>query len=142
MFPTEVKRRVNPMDATTRGAALEWGHTGDSSRKRFLGPLKIGPFLLGGIEPIYELPLIDVNRQGVYLTFPEGAALAENQIFRIVRPLRRREDPVFASGHPRRVVAKVKIVRVIEKSRVLVRVLKGSIIKGTGAEKIEGGSPR
>jgi hypothetical protein len=124
------------MDAMTRGSALEWGHTAKSSGRRFFGPLKIGPFLLGGGGPIYDLPLIDVNRHGVYLTFPEGTMPAENEVFSVVRPLGRREDPVLASGQPRRVVAEVRVVRVVGTSRALVHVLRGSVIKGTGAERI------
>jgi hypothetical protein len=125
------------MDVMTYGSALEWGHTTKFSVRRFLGPLKIGPFLLGGGEPIYDLPLIDVNREGVYLTFPEGTAPAENEVFSVVRPLGRREDPVLASGQPRRVVAEVRIASVVRTTRALVHVLRGSVIKGIGAERIQ-----
>ena len=123
------------MDAMTRGFAVEWGHTAKFSRRRFFGPLKIGPFLLGGRRPIHDLRLTDVSREGVYLTFPEGTALAENEVYRIVRPIGRREDPVLVSGQPRRVVAEVRVVRVVGTTRALVQVLRGSVIKGTGAER-------
>lgn len=135
----EFIRKVDPMEAMARGDALEWGHTLDSSRKRFLGPLKIGAFLLGGIDPIHSLPLIDVGRQGVYLTFPEGTALVENDVFRVVRPLMRSDASILASGNPRVIVAEVKVLRVTENTRALVQVLTGSVIKGTGAEKLRGG---
>jgi hypothetical protein len=123
------------MDAMTHGSAPEWGHAAKSSGRRFFGPLKIGPFLLGGRRPIHDLRLTDVSRERVYLTFPEGTALAENEVYRIVRPIGRREDPVLVSGQPRRVVAEVRVVRVVGTTRALVQVLRGSVIKGTGAER-------
>lgn len=124
------------MDAMTRGDALEWGHTANSSGKNFLGPLKIGSFLLGGRRPIHDLRLIDLTRDGVYLTFPEGTALAENEVYRIVRLIGRREDPVLVSGQPRRVVAEVRVVKAVGATRTLVQVLWGSVIKGLGAERV------
>jgi len=123
------------MGAMTRGAALEWGEKANSPGKNFFGPLKIGSFLLGGGGPILDLRLIAVNRGGVYLTFPEGAAPAENEVFNIVRPIGRREDPVLAPGEPRKVVAEVRILRVVGTDRALVHVLRGSVIKGIGAER-------
>ena len=123
------------MEAVSRGVAREWGHAVDSSQKRFFGPLKIGPFLLGGSRPIHNLSLIDVNQRGVYLTFSEGTLLAEREVFRVVRPLTRRTDPTLASGQPRRIVAEVKVVKVTGRTSVLVQVLRGSVIKGLGAER-------
>jgi hypothetical protein len=104
--------------------------------------MKFGPFLVGGKEPIYELTLIDVSRAGVYLTFPQGATPAKDDVFRVVRPLKRRDDDKLAAGMPRKIVAEVKITRVMESTRVLVRVLRGSVISGTGAERIQGGPVR
>jgi hypothetical protein len=124
------------MDAMTHGSAPEWGHAAKSSGRRFFGPLKIGPFLLGGRRPIHDLRLTDVSRERVYLTFPEGTALAENEVYRIVRPIGRREDPVLVSGQPRKIVAEVQIMKVEESTRALVKVLSGSVIKGTAAERI------
>jgi hypothetical protein len=123
------------MEAVTRGVAREWRDTVESSQKRFFGPLKIGPFLLGGSGPIHNLSLIDVNQRGVYLTFSERTLLAENDVFRVVRPLTRRTDPTLASGQPRRIVAEVKVVKVTGRTSVLVQVLRGSVIKGLGAER-------
>jgi hypothetical protein len=128
---------VDHMDAMTRGDALEWGHMANPSVKSSFGPLKIGPFLLGGRRPIHDLRLIDVTRDGVYLTFPEGTALAENEVYRIVRPIGRREDPVLVSGQPRRVVAEVRVVKAVGATRTLVQVLWGSVIKGVGAERVQ-----
>jgi hypothetical protein len=128
------------METMTHGGGLEWGLPANSSREMSFGPLKIGPFLVGGREPIHDLPLIEVNRREVYLTFPEGVALAENEVFRVVRPLRRRDDPILASGQPRRIVADVKIVRVMGTTRALVWVLRGSATKGIGAERVRGES--
>jgi hypothetical protein len=124
------------MDAMTRSDAVEWEDTEESSGMGSWGPLKIGPFLLLGAGPILDLHLIEVNRNGVYLTFPEGTAPAENEVFIVVRPLRRREDPVLVSGQPRRIVAEVKVLKVEESNRALVKVLRGSVIKGTAAERI------
>jgi len=125
------------MDAMTRGSALEWGHMANPSVKRSFGPLKIGRFLLGGRLPILDLRLIEVYRDGVFLTFPEGTTPAENEVFNVVRPVGRREDPVLASGCPRRVVAEVKIVKAVGATRTLVQVLWGSVIKGVGAERVQ-----
>ena len=130
------------MDAMTRADAVEWEDKEKSSGMGFWGPLKIGPFLLGGAGPILDLHLIEVNRNGVYLTFPEGTAPAENEVFGVVRPLGRREDPALVSGQPRKIVAEVKIMKVGELNRALVKVLSGSVIKGTAAERIRGGSAR
>ena len=124
------------MDALTRADAAGWEDTEESSGMGSWGPLKIGPFLLGGTGPILDLHLIEVNRNGVYLTFPEGTATAENEIFNVVRPLGRCEDPVVVSGQPRKIVAEVKIMNVEGSNRALVKVLRGSVIKGTAAERI------
>jgi len=124
------------MDATIRRAGIEWQNPLPVSRAGFTGPVKIGPFLVGGSGPIHNLPLIDVTRKGLYLTFPEEARPAENEVFRVVRPLGRRADAVLASGRPRKIVAAVKILRVEETTRALVKVLWGSVIKGMGAERI------
>jgi hypothetical protein len=124
------------MDAMTRWSALEWGHMSNPSVRRSFGPLKIGRFLFGGRLPILDLRLIEVNRDGVYLTFPEGATPAENEVFNVVRPVGRCEDPVLASGRPRRVVAEVKVVKAVGATRTLVQVLWGSVIKGIGAERV------
>lgn len=126
------------MDTMTRGDALQWGHPATSARMKFVTALNIGPFLLGGSGPVHDLPLIEVTRLGVYITFPTGVRPAENDVFRIVRPLWRREDPVLTSGQPRKVVAEVQIVSVRECPRVLVRVLKGSVISGISAERKSG----
>ena len=123
------------METMTCGEALEWGHTSESAMKKFFGALKIVPILLGGRAPIHDLSLIDVSRRGVYLTFRQGTAFADNEVFRVVRPFLRREDPVLVTGQPRLIVAEVKFVRAIEKTRDLVHVVRGSVIKGTGAEK-------
>jgi hypothetical protein len=123
------------MDALTRGSAFEWGHMANPSAKRSFGPLKIGRLLLGGGLPILDLRLIEINRDGVFLTFPEGATPAENAVFNVVRPLGRREDPVLASGQPRRIVAEVRVVKAVKGTRTLVQVLWGSVIGGVGAER-------
>jgi hypothetical protein len=128
------------MEAMTRGSALEWGDTLDSARRKSPGAMKIGPFLLGGKEPIYDLSLIDVSRTGVYLTFPEGAAPARDEVYRVVRPIKRHVDDKLAAGMPRLIVAEVMVTRLMENTRVLVRVLRGSVIKGTGVERIQGGA--
>ena len=124
------------MEAVSRGVAREWGHAVDSSQKRFFGPLKIGPFLLGGSGPIHNLSLIDVNRRGVYLTFSERTLLAENEVYRVVRPLTRRTDSTLASGQPRRIVAEVQVVKVVGRTSVQVQVLRGSVTSGMGAERV------
>ena len=126
------------MEAVTRGVAREWAHASDSSHKRFFGPLKIGPFLLGGNGPIHNLSLIDVNQRGVSLTFSERTLLAENDVFRVVRPLTRRTDPTLASGQPRRIVAEVKVVKVTGRTSVQVKILRGSVTSGMGAERMRG----
>jgi len=124
------------MGAMTRVAEWEWEDSLSSPNERSRSPLKIGPFLVGGREPVWELPLIDLNRRGVYITFPEDATPAENDFFRIVRPLRRREDTPHLPGQARRIVAEVKIMSVDGSHRARVQVLRGSIIKGTAAERI------
>jgi len=96
--------------------------------------LSIGSFLYGGTRPIYDLRLIDVSRHGVYLSFESGATISEGEVFRIVRPLRRRTDAVLRRGEARKVVARVKVLRVEDPSRALVQVLQGSVIRGIGAE--------
>jgi hypothetical protein len=126
------------MEAVTRSIEREWGHAVDSSQKRFFGPLKIGPFLLGGNGPIHNLSLIDVNQRGVYLTFSERTLLAENDVFRVVRPLTRSTDPTLTSGQPRRIVAEVQVVKVTGRTSVEVKVLRGSVTSGMGAERVRG----
>jgi hypothetical protein len=100
--------------------------------------LKIGRYLLGGRSLIHDLRLIDVNRRGVFLTFPEGAGLTEDEIFFIVRPLTRQRDAVLNPGQPRKIVAEVEVLQVLDRTRARVRVLRGSVIKGIGAERASG----
>jgi hypothetical protein len=128
------------MEAVTHGGPYEWGRAAGRWHMRIPVPLKLGPFLAGGNGPIYDLLLIDVTRRGVFITFGREAELAVGSIFCVVRPLGKHDDPVLLPGQLRKIVAEVQIVEVKEGGRALVRVLKGSVIRGTGAERVQGGS--
>ncbi len=123
------------MDVMTHEGSYRWGRDSVPSRTRSSVSLRLGPFILGGYKPVYDLLLIDVTLRGVYVTFAAGTPLLPGARFNIVRPLVRRDDPVLESGQPRRIVAEVEIVVVGEAGRTLVRVLRGSVIGGTGAEQ-------
>ncbi len=98
--------------------------------------LRIGPYILRGGGPVYELPLIDLSRRRSYLMFPRGTPLVPGDIFEIVRPLRARDGCTPGPGKVRKAVARVVVLGVDEKSRARVRVLSGSIRKGFWAERV------
>jgi len=123
------------MEAVTREGSYRWEDDSLHWKLRIPGPLRFGPFILGGDEPVYNLLLIDVTRHGVYLTFEEGTSLTKGAVFRVVRPLGKHDDPLLSPGQFRKVVALVEIVDISEPGRALVRVLSGSVLSGTGAEK-------
>jgi len=126
------------MEAIAREGSYGWEDVSLPSKMRIPGPLKFGPFILGGNDPIYNLLLIDVRRRGVYLTFEEGASLTRGAKLRVVRPMGKQDDPLLSPGQLRRVIALVEIVEVGEAGRALVSVLSGSVLTGTGAEKTGG----
>ena len=96
----------------------------------------IGPFMIGGNGPIYDLPLIELKRDGrVYLTFPEGTRPNVGDVYRIVRPVGFYGDDYSSFGRPRKTAAKVKILGASGGTRAEVQILKGSIIRGMSAEK-------
>jgi len=106
----------------------------ESGRSR---ALRIGRFILRGGGPLHELPLIDVSLKRTCLMFPPGTHLAAGEIFEIVRPIRILGDLTRRLQSPRKVVALVKVIGIEGETRALVRVLKGSVIKGYWAERIE-----
>jgi hypothetical protein len=96
----------------------------------------IGPLAIGGNDPIYDLPLIELKRDGeVYITFPENVTLTVGEVFRIVRPFGNLEERYLSLGRPRITVAKVKILKVHRGRRAEIKVLRGSIIGGVSAER-------
>ena len=96
----------------------------------------IGLFTIGGNGPIYDLPLIELKRDGgVYLTFPEGTTPNVGDVYRIVRPVGFYGDDYFSLGGPRKTVAKVKILGATSGTRAEVQILRGSVIGGMSAEK-------
>ncbi len=99
--------------------------------------MRIGRFILRGGGPLYEIPLIDVSKNGTYLMFPRGLRLVVGEIFEIVRPIRISGDFLRKPERLRRVVARVKVVSVEAESRARVHVLSGSVIKGSWAERPE-----
>jgi hypothetical protein len=104
---------------------------------RRIRTLRIGRFILHGGGPLHELPLIDVSLNRTTLMFPRGARLEEGDIFEIVRPVRITGDCTPRPGRPREVVALVKIIGLDGETRAFVHVLRGSVIRGYWAEKIE-----
>ena len=119
----------------THEGSYRWGHDSLPSGRSIPFSLRLGPFILGGHEPVYDLLLIDVTRRGVYVTFARGTPLVPGTRFNIVRPIGRHDDPILKPGQPRRIVAEVEIIERGDAGRALVRVLGGSVISGTGAEK-------
>ncbi len=95
----------------------------------------IGRFIFGGNKQMYHISSIELNRDGVYLTFPQGTILTEGEIFRIVRPLGSYKYDYFSFGCPRNVVAKVKVLKIAGNARVLVQVLHGRVTNGVSAER-------
>jgi len=93
--------------------------------------------MLGGNEPRYELPLIDIGLTRSSITFSPGTRLAKGDMFEIVRPLRMRADFTSLSGGLRRIVALVKIVGVEDDVRARVEVLGGSLRGGVWAERFD-----
>jgi len=91
--------------------------------------------------PVYELPLIEVKRDAVYLEFPGEARPVEGEVFLILRPLRGSREFPLACGAPRRIVAEVTIVSNGENNRVQVHVERGSIIRGVCAERKRSSAP-
>jgi hypothetical protein len=96
----------------------------------------IGPFTIGGNDPIYDLPLIELKRDGkVHLTFPEGAMPTMGEVYRIVRPSGFYDEEFSFPGRLRKTVAKVRILSVSCGNRAEVQVLRGSVLGGMSAEK-------
>ena len=96
---------------------------------------QIGRLVFGKQKPMYHISRIELNRDGVYLTFPEGTLLTEGEIFRIVRPLGSYKYDYFSFGCPRNSVAKVKVLKIAGNARVLVQVLQGRVTNGVSAER-------
>jgi hypothetical protein len=101
------------------------------------GALRIGRFILRGGGPVYEIPLIDVSVNRTSIMFPPGTDLAVGEIFEIVRPIRVTDDSAWRPESPRKVVALVKVTSVDGESRAVVNVLRGSVIKGYWAERVD-----
>lgn len=100
-------------------------------------PLRIalGSFVLWGRGPLLHLKVVELLRDGTYLTFPDGAELSNGGVFYIVRPLISCHGSYLFSGKPRKVVATVQVVRTTSDTRALVTILSGSLLEGMSAEK-------
>jgi hypothetical protein len=101
------------------------------------GTVRIGRFILRGGGPLYELPLIDVSRKRTCIMFHPGTPLAEGDIFQIVSPIGIPRESDRLRERPRKVVAVVKVIAVEGETRALVRVLRGSVIRGYWAERVD-----
>jgi len=97
--------------------------------------VRFGPFILGENGPLYELPLIELTREGTYITFSEGGDPSQGDLFSIISPVGNREGLPLTRGALRKVVAVVKILRIEGERRALVEVLRGSVAKGSYAER-------
>lgn len=97
--------------------------------------MRIGPLILGGSTTAFDIPVIELKRDGIFLTFPEEATLHEGEVFWIVRWMGTYKRPRIFSFLPRRIVATVKILKITDGTRAFVHVLKGSVVKGFCAEK-------
>jgi|GEM_PF-6407055 len=97
--------------------------------------MRIGPLILGGNTTPFDIPVMELKRDGVYLTFPEETTLREGEVFWIVRWMGSYSRPRVFSFLPRRIVATVKILKITGGTRAFVDVLKGSVAKGFCAEK-------
>jgi hypothetical protein len=107
-----------------------------SSMKSASIRVSLGPFAIGGNSPLYDLSLIELKRDGrVYLTFQEGVTPIVGDIYHIVRPAGSHGVNYFSWGRPRKTVAKVRILAVSGDTRAEVRILRGSVVGGTSAEK-------
>ena len=100
-------------------------------------PLRIGlgSFILWGRVPLLHLKLIELMRDGTYLTFPDGTEVTNGGIYFVVRPLMSCHASYLSPGKPRKVVATVRVVKTTNKTRALVTILSGSLLEGTSAEK-------
>lgn len=97
--------------------------------------LRVGPLILWGSTTPFDIPLIELKRDGVYLTFPKDTTLHEGEVFWIERWIGSYSRPRVFSFLPRRIVATVKILKITDDTRAFVHVLKGSVAKGFCAEK-------
>src|ERR1700690_1648233 len=95
----------------------------------------IGRFIFGRNKQMHPISLVELNRDGVYLTFPQGTILTEGEVFRIVRPLGSYKYDYISFGCPRNMVAKVKVLKNFGNARVFVQVLKGTVTNGVSAER-------
>ncbi len=98
--------------------------------------MRIGPLIFGGNTTPLDLPIMELKRDGVYLTFPEETVLHEGEVFWIVRWVGSYGHPRIISFLPRRIVATVKILKITGGTRAFVDVLEGSVVKGVCAEKV------
>jgi hypothetical protein len=99
--------------------------------------IAIASFAIGGSDPIHDLPLIAVKRNGeIYLTFSKGARPVVGEAYYIVRPIGSSEGVYLFPGRPRKIVAKVKILTITDDTRAQIEVLSGSVIGGVSAEKL------
>ena len=97
--------------------------------------MRVGPLILGGNTIPLDIPVMELNLDGTFLTFPEETSLHEGEVFWIVRWMGTCRRPRVLSFLPRRIVAIVKILRITGGTRAFVDVLKGSVVKGVCAEK-------
>ncbi|MGA2623904.1 MAG: hypothetical protein ABSF91_08635 [Bacteroidota bacterium] len=98
--------------------------------------MRIGPLILGGNMTPFDIPVMELKRDGIFLTFPEEATLHEGEVLWIVRWIGSYRRPRVFSFLPRRIVATVKILKITDGTRAFVQVLKGSVAKGFCAEKV------
>lgn len=100
--------------------------------------MRFGPWVVGKNGPLYELPLIELKREGTYITFSEGAEPSAGELFRIEYPIGIPEGMPSRGGALRKVVAVVKILKIESGRRALVSVLSGSVARGRCAERASG----
>ncbi len=105
------------------------------TKKIFLR-IAFGPFIFCGFGPLYDILVVELNKDGIYITFPPSMEVAVGDCLLILRPLGSYPGVYFSSGRARKIIGKVKVLKIIGDGRVDAQRLEGKVVGGCKAEKL------
>ncbi len=82
--------------------------------------------------------MVELTRNGVYLTFPRDALVCAGDTFRLLYPVQLPGALRQWCRHPNRIAAIVEVTAIDAGARAKVDVLYGSVARGVWAEKLIG----
>jgi hypothetical protein len=88
--------------------------------------------LVCGCAQSYHILFIEQKGDEASLTFPAGTRLSAGAKLRILPAIQ--SDELYRHGRLRKVLGKAEIVRILDDSRVQIRILEGTVMDGVSAE--------